>query len=149
MLMSAFALTIAPATAAEACRGPIVLNSMPLISTANGQSSFSWGYVQLWWNDCNGTNYGRVVSHLAGTSREVDFVYNNASPPATNQGFMNFSSSDHDPYAYQGPAIYSPNNAAGTFGEVFVGTNNIFYYAETDQSGANCQADYDPEGCVF
>ena len=115
---------------------------MPLISTANVQLSWSWGYVQLW-NDCNGTNYGRVVSLLAGTSKEID----DATLPATKEGAMNFSSAQHEPYAYQGPSIHSPNNAAGTLGEVFIGNANIFYCAETDQSGASCRNDFTQPDC--
>lgn len=140
MLMSAFALTVAPATAAEACRGPIVIGSMPLISTANGQSSWSWGYVQLWWNDCNQTNYARTVSLLTGTSKVTAEVYNNAGQQ--REGASTNTS-------YQSPTILSPNNPAGAFGEVFIGNNNTFYYAETDQAGASCSADFSPPDCPF
>ncbi len=138
MLMSAFALTVAPATAAQACRGPIVLNSLPLISTANGQSSYSWGYVQLWWNDCNGTNYGRTVSLLSGTSKVTNFVYNSAG---LQEGGASTSTT------YQSLPITSPNNPAGTWGDVFIGNSNIFYYAEVDQSGADCETDTGIASC--
>jgi len=143
MLMSAFALTIAPATAAQAsCRGAYVLNSLPLTSTATGQSSWGWGYVQLWYNDCTGKNYGRVVSNLAGTTSETILIYNDAMPPQWNSGGASYSGTEQTPVAYQGPFLPSPNNAAGTVGEVDVNHANTFYYAEVDQSGASCASDF-------
>ena len=115
---------------AIACGNGVVV-SMPLKNTSTGQSSWNYGYVQLWYDYCTGYNWGRTVSLLGGTTYIDSIVYNTAhthSPWSTGKGTVITSGQ-----------IYSPSNPAGAFGDVVAG--GVFYYAESDQAGANCQQD--------
>lgn len=133
-VVAATATTSAAASASLACTGDSVIVSMPLKNAATGQSNWSWGYVQLWYNYCTSRNWGRIVSLLPHSGPETVIVYNNAlshSPWASASGTILTSAS-----------IPSPNNPAGAFGLIETAGGN--YYAESDQSGANCTADVFP-----
>jgi hypothetical protein len=80
------------------------------------------------------------VSLLSGTTSEIIEVYNTV--PQSKTGGTSFPGSQSPPTAYQGPFLNSPDNAAGTLGEVVVNHANTFYYAETDQPGASCGNDF-------
>lgn len=125
-------LPAAAATAEPACIGNSVIVSMPLINAATKVSSWNYGYVQLWYNDCTGDNWGRVVS-LVGTAQNVSVDTYNNIPRWT--GF----DSCGEATVCTSTDIYSPNNPAGAFGVVQIG--NATYYAESDQAGANCSVD--------
>lgn len=130
LLLSASLMTVTSAAHATTC-GSAVIVSMPLINNNTGQSSWNYGYVQLWYNYCTGNNWGRTVSLQSNTTYIDSAVYNTAharSPWAVGSGTTITSAQ-----------IYSPNNAAGAYGDVVAG--NVIYYAESDQAGANCAQD--------
>src|SRR5215469_14610375 len=77
VLLSTSVVTITTADPAAAC-GSGVIVSMPLINFNTGQSSWNYGYVQLWYNYCNGDNWGRTVSLLSHTTYIDSAVYNTA-----------------------------------------------------------------------
>lgn len=137
-LLSALAVTGPAASAstvkaaAPACGSGVVV-SMPLTDLSTGYSSWSYGYVQLWYNYCTGYNWGRTVSLLGGQTYIDSIVYNNVS----NDSPWDVSPSSTP--TLTSLSIYSPDNPAGAAGDVLAG--NVLYYAEADQSGANCSAD--------
>lgn len=135
VFLSAAPMTVLSAVPASACTGDSVIVSMPLINAFTGHSSWNYGYVQLWYNYCTGQNWGRTVSEVSNTSEVVSDVYNNIK--STSSGYT-----QRQPWVVTSGHIVSPNNPAGAFGEVFIANSNDFYYAESDQSGANCEQDF-------
>jgi hypothetical protein len=129
------------ARAMPACTGNSVIVSMPLINSRTGNSSRNNGYVQLWYNYCSGNNWGRTVSNLSGTTYVDSIVYNNV-PSTTGWSTSSGTSVVSD-------QLYSPDNPAGAFGDVVA--NGVVYYAESDQSGANCEQDValGYESCIY
>lgn len=129
--------SIAPAQASAAavkpaCVGDSVIVSMPLINENTGISDWSYGYVQLWYNYCTGNNWARIVSGLGVTFDMTLIAYNNASKYSGWYGCGDSTECTSGP-------VYSPNNPAGAFGAMSV--NGVYYYAESDQPGANCTND--------
>ena len=131
--VSTATVMVTPAAPALAC-GNAVIESMPLIDSFTGQASWNYGYVQLWYDYCNGDNWGRtvagskldatlIVSMVYNTNRNTNI--NHSTPPSATSG-----------------TIYSPSYAAGAYGVVYIADSNDSYYAEADQSGANCAQDY-------
>src|SRR5579863_960055 len=43
-----------------------VVDSLPLINNSTGRSSYSYGYVQLWWSNNCQTNWSRLVISVSG-----------------------------------------------------------------------------------
>jgi len=116
------------ATVKPACSDSYVVASTPLVE--NGNSSWNYGYLQLWYDGCTGDNWGRLVSLVGSGNAEVS-VYN-----------TNRAGTDHcaSVTIVTSGSIYSPNYNAGTQAEIYVGS--ALYSATVNQSGANFSDDY-------
>lgn len=120
------------ATARPACSDSYVVASTPLYNNSTHVSSWNYGYLQLWYDGCTGNNWGRLVS-LVGSGPNDVVVYNPKG--ANNDG----GGCDTNLSIVTTGTIHSPNDPAGTYGEIAVG--NTTYTAETDQDGAD-HSDY-------
>jgi len=104
-----------------------VVDSSPLRYWQTGQTSYSYGYIQLWWSNKCQTNWSRLVISVSGSWNVEPYVSTTAetlgSPPY----------SDVRPGAYVSYMLYAPGVKACANGEAFNDANTADYLATAGQ----------------
>jgi hypothetical protein len=134
--------TSAPATAAVVHPdSSYVVASMPLINETTGQSSYNYGYVQLWYDTATGDNWARMVFLVNtpvnffrtrvtradnGYGYQDSTGYSQSGSPATNHAGC---ANSVNPYVVCSWTTYSPNQTASAAGEII--TPSADYQAAT------------------
>jgi len=156
--LSAFAVSLVAVTglswgAAEGAQAysssSYVVSSMPLISSANSSSSWSYGYVQLWYDPVDGRNWSRVVFLLGGADETYARVTREAVSGGLGSAQAYYDDTNGAKAGYDSTGsnilactaslsticsyeVYAPNNPA--YAEGVVNTaNGTQYYAEAGQ----------------
>jgi hypothetical protein len=103
-----------------------VVDSAPLINEA-GQSSYNYGYIQLWWSKNCQSNWARLVISVSGSWTAEAYVQTATGSPGSEwKVYYNAG-----PGAYVSPMLYAPGVKACAYGEAFNSTND--YQASTGQ----------------
>jgi hypothetical protein len=133
---AATAATAGPAAAS--CTDSYVEASLPLTDLSTGVTlPFSDGYVQLWYNGCNQSNFAHAVSELPGTTsvRAEVFRSDGAYAYETSTGGLRCSVVCSGPVAsptaanVYSPQLYSPIDTDSAVATVVA--NGVTYLAQT------------------
>jgi hypothetical protein len=101
-----------------------VVDSAPLINEY-GRSSYSYGYIQLWWSKNCQTNWARLVVSLSGSWTAQPYVATQTGSPGDEyKDYYNVG-----PGAYVSPMLYAPGVKACADGEAFNSTGTYQAYA--------------------
>lgn len=93
-----------------------VVGSVPLQNMTTGESSWNYGYVQLWWSDTCQTNWTRVVINVAGNwTVRADVIRLQGSPVDERQQYAEVG-----PGAYLSPMVYAADTLGCADGNVFL-----------------------------
>jgi len=137
-------LSAVPAQAATAglaaanCSDSYVIASLPLTDLSTGVTlPYSDGYVQLWYNVCNQSNFAHAVSGLPGTTsvRAEVFRSDGAYAYEISTGGLRCSVVCSGPVAsptatnVYSPQLYSPQDADSAAATVVA--NGVTYTAQT------------------
>jgi hypothetical protein len=101
-----------------------VVDTAPLTNDS-GQSSNSYGYIQLWWSKNCQSNWARLVINLSGKWIAQPYV-------ETQTGSPGYAYNDYynvGPGAYLSPMLYAPGVKACADGEALGSTSDYFAYA--------------------
>jgi hypothetical protein len=101
-----------------------VVDSAPLINAVTRQSSYSYGYIQLWWSKNCQSNWARLVISVSGSWSIQPQVF-------TQTGGNAYKNYDGGPGAYVSPMLYAPGVNACTYGEAF--NDSVTYLATAGQ----------------
>jgi hypothetical protein len=106
-----------------------VVVSNPLIDKS-GHSSWSYGYVQLWWSDTCQTNWARVVINVTGSWRIQTVVFRFSGSPRDV-----VTDYDGGAGAYQSGMIYSPDSLACADGDIVTSAGTAYFATASQYSG--------------
>jgi hypothetical protein len=104
-----------------------VVDTAPLINSA-GESSNSYGYVQLWWSKTCQTNWSRLVINVSGLWFENPAVHRQTGSPADEGAVW-----EGGPGAYLSPMVYAPDTKACAYGGVETTSGVLEYHADAGQ----------------
>ncbi len=148
-LVLATSLSWGAAQSAEAySSASYVVSSMPLHSSATATASWSYGYVQLWYDPNSGRNWSRVVFLLGGDYETYARVTRDAVSGGLGSATAYYDDTNGSLTGYDSTSshilacgaslsiicsyeVYAPNNPA--YAEGIVETNGVEYYAEASQ----------------
>jgi hypothetical protein len=100
-----------------------VVDTAPL--SRNGQSSNSYGYIQLWWSKNCQTNWARLVVGLSGSWTAQPYVQTQTGSPGDAwKDYFNVG-----PGAYVSPMLYAPGVKSCADGEALGSTSDYVAYA--------------------
>lgn len=111
-----------------------VVDTAPLVNEA-GQSSNSYGYIQLWWSKNCQSNWARLVINLSGSWLAQPYVQTQTGSPGS--AWLDYS--PVGPGAYVSPMLYAPGVKACVHGLV-VNTDTRYEYTAMTGQFANCDA---------
>ncbi len=124
--------------AAASCTDSYVVASLPLTDLSTGVTlPYSDGYVQLWYNGCNQSNFAHAVSELPGTTSVRAEVFRSDGGYAyeTSTGGLRCSVVCSGPVAsptatnVYSPQLYSPIDTDSAVATVVA--NGVTYLAQT------------------
>lgn len=106
-----------------------VVDTAPLTDFSTGKSSYSYGYLQLWWSNNCQTNWSRLVINVSG-SWSVTPVVRTQSGGLESKDYENAS-----PGAYVSPMLYARGVNACAYG---VAVNASANYSASDGQYSPC-----------
>lgn len=148
-LAVAAGISIGAAQSAQAySSSSYVVSSMPLYSSATQQSSWNYGYVQLWYDPVAGRNWARVVFLLGGATETYAKVTRSAVSGGLGSASAYYDDTNGTKTGYDSTGsyllacnaslsiacsyeVYAPNNPAAAEG--IVETSGVEYIATASQ----------------